>query len=329
MNAYFERIILIPSFRMSVSNDNRTTKWVYCHDRSKNRLSVSRLAHVHVAVAATSAAQRLLCRLPPLQALVHPLCDTVLAAGAYAVARHALEHLAREADKVVPAQSVFEAPLATLALLALQQLIVAKLPRPHAQVPTHGEQVEANLSRLVAGDAALQHLDHLGGELVLRAGAVRNGRGLQAVELVQRAVDGRVGDEVEGVLGLGIGVALRLVGKRVAAREAVVHLADEVRVAQRLAAELGRQHHGELTKVAQLLANVDRGAVSGRRPFAGLVQQYAEQRLRGACVLYRLRGEEELLRGRLVKGAIEGAIGCGVGFVGRVFEEEDDAVDGL
>lgn len=150
---------------------------------------------------------------------------------------------------------------------------------------------------------------------------MRDGRGLQAVQLVQHAVDGRVGNEVEDVLGR-FARALRLVGKRAAAREVVVHLADEVRVAKSLAAELGRQDHGEVAEVFHLRANVD--LVVGR-----LVHEHAEQGLRGACVLDGLRSEEDALRGIVVKGAVEWAVSRGVGPVGWELEEEDDAVEGL
>lgn len=198
----------------------------------------------------------LLCRLAPFHALVHPLRNTFVASLLHLLLHDALEHLASKADKVVPPQRILKLPVPTLALLPLQQLLVAKLARAHPQIAAHGEQVEANLRRLVPRHAALQHLDNLGRERVRRALAVRNGRGLQAVELVQRAVDGRVRDKVEGVLRLGPR-ALRLVDKRVAAREAVVHLADQVRVAEGLATELGGEHHCELAKVAHLRANVD------------------------------------------------------------------------
>lgn len=290
------------------------------------------LAHFDVTIT-SSASHRLLGRLSPLQTLVHPRLDSPVATRADAIAGHALEHLAGEADKVVTAERILEAPLAALALLPLQQLRIAKLARAHAQVAAHGQQVEADLGGLVASDTALQHVDHAARKLVLRARAVRDGRWLQPVELVQRPADRGVGDKVEGVLGLGVGVALRLVGKRVAAREAVVHLANQVRVAQRLAAELGRQHHGEVAKVAQLLANVDLVAVvvggGVGVGVARLVQQHTEQRLRGARILYRLRGEEELFRGGLIEFTVEGPVGCGVWLVGWVFEEKDDTVDGL
>lgn len=110
-----------------------------------------------------------------------------------------------------------------------------------------------------------------------------DGRGLQAVELVEHAVDRRVRDEVEHVLGLGGALLLRLVGEGGAAGEAVVHLADEVRVAEGLAAELGGQLDGELAEVREVGADVD---------VLLLVHQDAEEGLGGACVLDGLGGEE-------------------------------------
>lgn len=218
----------------------------------------------------------------------------------------------------MPAQRVLEHPVPALVLLAGQQVGVAKLAGALAQVAAHGQQVEADLSGVVAGDAPPEHLDDARGEGVGVAGAVGDGRGLQAVELEQHAVDGQVGDEVERVVRLA--GLVRLVDERAAPREAVVHLADQIRVAQRLAAELGRQHHGEFAEIGQRLAHVD---------VCGAVEQHAEEGLGGARVLDRLRGEEDGLGGVTVELAVEGPVGSGVGLVRRVLEEEDDAVNGL
>lgn len=220
----------------------------------------------------------------------------------------------------MPPERILKQPVAPLPLLPLQELGVAKLAGADAQVPAHGEEVEADLRGRVAGDAALQHVDDLRGEGLRGAGAVRDGRLLEAVELVEHAVDGRVRDEVEDVLAVAARPR-RLVRKGRAPREAIVHLADQVRVAQRLPAELGRQLNGKLAKVAHRAANVH---ALGR-----LVQQDRQQRLRRARVLDGLHGEEDALRGVVVKGAVEGPRGRCVGLVGRVFEEEDDAIEGL
>jgi len=67
---------------------------------------------------------------------------------------------------------------------------------------------------------------------------VRYGRGLQAVELVERVVDGGVRDEMVDVVGVGVGGALRLVDERRRARKGVVHGADEGGVGEGFAAEL-------------------------------------------------------------------------------------------
>lgn len=230
----------------------------------------------------------------------------------------ALEHLARKADKVVLAQGVLKLPVAALALFAGQQVGIAKLAGALAQVAAHGKQVEADLGGIVAGNSTLQNVDDACGERVGVAGSVGDGRGLQAVELVQGAVDVGICDEVEGILGLAR--LLCLVDEGAAAGEAVVHLSDEVGVAQGLAAELRGQDHGELAKVAQLLADLDIGR---------LVEEHAEEGLGGAGVLDGLGGEEDVLRGGVVEGAVARAVGRCVGLVGRVLEEEDDAIDGL
>lgn len=56
-----------------------------------------------------------------------------------------------------------------------------------------------------------------------------------------------------------------------------------------------------------------------------LVQKHGKQSLRPASVLNRLRGEEKLLRGVIVEVPVFWSI-IGL-FRGRIFEEEDDAVD--
>lgn len=277
------------------------------------------LSSTHIYITTSPPTHGPLRRSFPLQAVAHPLLHRIIASRIEFILHHLLHHLTRKAHKVVPPQRILKQPVLALALLPLQQLLVAKLARADPQVAAHSQQVEANLRRIVAGNAALQHVHHLEGELFGGAGPVRDGRGLQAVQLVQHAVDGRVGDEVEDVLR-GLARALRLVGKGAAAREAVVHLADEVRVAEGLAAELGRQHHCEVAEILHLRANVDLGR---------LVHEHAEKGLRGAGVLYGLRREEDALRGIVVKGAVEGAVGRGVGPVGWELEEEDDAVEGL
>lgn len=230
------------------------------------------------------------------------------------------------------AQRVLVLPVASLLLLARQHLGVADLARAHPQVAHHGHEVEPDLRQVVAGDAAPQHLHDLGRELVVRrAGAVADGRRLQAVELVQRAVDGRVRDEVERVLGLAAR-ALRLVDERAALREAVVHVADQLAVAERLAPELGRQHHRELAELAQRLADIDAGTVRPRATTAALfvlVQEHRQQRLCATRILDRLCREEDALRGVVVESPVKRFVCRCVGGVRRVFEEEDDAVDGV
>lgn len=272
--------------------------------------------HIYIASSPTQSPLR---RSSPFQTVAHPLVHCIVASRIKLILDHLLHHLASKAHKVVPPQRILKQPVLSLALLSLQQLRVAKLPRADPQVAAHSQQVEANLRGVVTSDAALQHVNHFQWEILRGARAVGDGRGLQAVQLVQHAVDRCVSDEVEDVLG-GFARPLRLVGKGAAAREAVVHLADEVRVAEGLAAELGRQDHCEFAKVLHLLADID---------VPGLVHEHAKQGLRGAGVLDGLRGEEDALRGIVVKGAVQRAISRGVGSVSWEFEEEDDAVEGL
>lgn len=275
--------------------------------------------HFHILVALSGCSpQPLLRRLPPFQALIHPLLDPLVAPLLQLLPDHALEHLARKAHKVVSPERVLEKPVPALALLARQQLLVPKLARPDPQVAAHGEQVEADLRGLVPGYALLQDLGHLCREGLGRAGAVGDGSRLQAVELVEGSVDGGIGDEVEGVLGLAR--LLRLVDKGTAPGKAVVHLADQIRVAQRLASEFRRQRHGELAKVLHLGPNLH---------VIRLVHEHTQQGLRRAGILYRLRREEDVLGGGVVEGPVERPVGRRIRAVGRVFEEEYDAVERL
>lgn len=69
---------------------------------------------------------------------------------------------------------------------------------------------------------------------------------LQAVELVERAVHGQVGDEVEGVFGVCGGVAGGFVDEGRGAREGVVRGADFGGVTERVAAEGRVEGEGEV-----------------------------------------------------------------------------------
>lgn len=81
-------------------------------------------------------------------------------------------------------------------------------------------------------------------------------------------------------------------------------------------AHLGREFLRELLEFLQVLAYLD---------FAVLVEQHAEQRLRAARVLDRLRSEEDVIRGLVVEGPILGRVRASL--ARRIFEEEYDAVD--
>lgn len=169
----------------------------------------------------------------------------------------ALHELADEADKVVPPQGILPQPSVALLLLLLEGLVVADFARADPLVLHAGEQVEAYLRGGVARDAALEDGHEGVGEGLRRAGAVVDGRGLEAVELVQLPVHGGVAVRVVLVIALGWagcesrqagqgkrthardevvdvvvfgGGALRLVDKGRRARERVVHFADDIRV---------------------------------------------------------------------------------------------------
>lgn len=85
----------------------------------------------------------------------------------------------------------------------------------------------------------------------------------------------------------------------------------------RKATYLWREIARKLLKLLQVLANLD---------IALAIQQQRNDGLRATRILYRLRGEEEVVRGVVVKGPV---LGCAcLRFARRVLEEEDDAVDG-
>jgi hypothetical protein len=165
-----------------------------------------------------------LCR---LLRLVDPLLVRSIAALLQLGSNNTLEQLADKAHKVMPPERVLPQPLGADILLLLETVLVTKLAGAYAQVAHAGHEVEADLVLGVAGDAAVQDVDDLSGELLSGAGAVRDGGGLQAVELVEGVVDGRVGDEVVDVVVLG-GGALRLVDEGRRPGERVVCLTDEV-----------------------------------------------------------------------------------------------------
>ena len=127
----------------------------------------------------------------------------------------------------MPPERVLPQPLGADILLLLEAVLVTKLAGAYAQVAHAGHEVEADLVLGVAGDATVQDVDDLGGELLGGAGAVRDGGGLQAIELVEGVIDGRVGNEVIDVVVLG-GGALRLVDEGRRPGKRVVCLADEV-----------------------------------------------------------------------------------------------------
>lgn len=262
---------------------------------------------------------------PPLRLLLGGLDPLIVRAVFHLHVDNPLQDLADEADKVGPPQRVLPRPGAPLALLALQQLRVARLARADLQVAHHRHQVEPDLALRVPLDPALDHLDDLLGETVHVARPVANGERLQAVQLVEHAVDGRVGDEVIHIRVLVGGRALCLVDEGRRPGERVVRGADDLRVGQRLAAEVGGEARGEFLERGQLGSDVDG---HGRRRGGVLVEDHGEDGLRAAGVLDRLPGEEDAVVGRVL---VIGAVRRG-GRVARLasnpLEEEDDAVDG-
>jgi len=147
---------------------------------------------------------------------------------------HTLGQLTNKADKVVSPERILPLPLPPLLLLAIQHLLISDLARLCPQILTHGQQIEPDLVRWIALDAPLQDGDDLVRKVLWRAGAVVDGRWLQAVELVQRAVDSGVGDEVVDVVVVG-GGALLVADERRRPRERVVRVADQIRVRERFA----------------------------------------------------------------------------------------------
>ena len=243
---------------------------------------------------------------------------------------HTLEDLSRKPNKVVSPQGILKPPGLPLALLARQQILISKLARPDPQVANHSQQIEADLASVVPGNAPLQNVHNLLREVLRVTRAVADRRRLQTVELVKGTADGRVGNKVKGVPVLLVGPALRLVDEGTAARKRVVRVADQLRVGERLAADLGRQGDGELAEVAKLVADVDVPRVAlPRDGRVRLVEEHAQERLCAARILDGLVGKEEALAGVVVEGAVEGLVGASVWLVRRVLEEEDDAVDGM
>lgn len=164
---------------------------------------------------------------------------------------------------------------------------------------------------------------------------------MQAVELVQRPARARVRDEVVDAVVVVVARGRRgppgVVGDEGrGAREAVVAGADGVGVGQSLAAQVGGEAGGEVFEGSEGVADGDRGrgGVGGGVPRGGVVvEEERQEGLRRARVLDHLRGEEERRGGGVVVGPVRGPGGvrvCGRGPVGAwVFEEEDDAVQGL
>lgn len=243
--------------------------------------------------------------------LVKPRLHLVLLA---VLARNTAEHLAGKPHKVPPPQRILPRPVSPLLLFARQARAVAELPAADAHIATDGQEIEANLREAVPADAALQDGDDGGGEggRVRLTGPVGYGMRLEAVELVEQAVDGGVGDEVIDVVGLVVvAVADGLVDEGGGAREGVVDFAHLLGVAQHFAAEVGREGGGEVAERLQGGAHVELlvGGLRGGQGGGGvLVEEDGEEGLGGAGVLDGLVREEESAACVGVVGAIFGLV---------------------
>lgn len=230
---------------------------------------------------------------------------------------HTLQRLARKAQEIMPSQRILPHPLRPLPPLSNQRLLIPNLPRTDPRILNHGDKIKPDLTHRKSLHALLHHRNNLVRELIKSARTMRYRCGVQPVEFVERAVDGRVRDEVIEVVVLGRH-ALLLAYKGAAARERVVRLADEFAVAEALAAEVRGHEAGEVFEFFERGADVD---------FVVLVQEHGEQRLGAAGVLDGLRGEEDLFCGGGVGRAVGGDFGLFLCVVaGQVFEEEDQAV---
>ena len=109
----------------------------------------------------------------------------------------------------------------------MQRRLVTKFSRLDPQIPDDSEKIESDLVCRVSLDTPLKDRDDTIREFVEGAGSVANGMGLKAIELIERAVDGRVGDEMVDVVVFG-GETLRIFDKGVRTSKGIVDVADMV-----------------------------------------------------------------------------------------------------
>lgn len=147
-----------------------------------------------------------------------------------------------------------------------------------------------------------------------------DGIGLQAIQLIQHTVHGRIGNEMKHIAAVIVAVLRRgrLIDERRRARKGVMRGADGLAVGEGLAAQIGREAGGEVLEGAQLGADVDgvRGSRCGGAGGVVVVEDDGENGLRAAGVLDGLVGEERRVGGRGGRGglvfAVWGRFGGGV-----------------
>lgn len=272
---------------------------------------------------------------PPLRLLLRPLYPLLVAVLTLLKLHlhHPLRHLPNKPDKITPPQCILPFPGPSLPLLPLQHLHIPNLMRLHSQIPHHRHQIKPDLPLRVPRNSPLQDLNSLFWKRAFFAGSMANRERLQPIQLIQNTIERRIGYEmVELRVLFRNRRARRFIDERRRARKGIVRVADERRIAQRLAAQVWREARREVLEGAELGPDVDADACLRLLGVAGedgvLVEDHGEDGLRAAGVLDRLGGEEEPV---VCCFAVVRAVLRDVG-VARLaagpFEEEDYAVHG-
>lgn len=132
-----------------------------------------------------------------------------------------LQDFPSKANEIMPPQRVFPLPRTALLLFPIQPILISDRLRPYPEILHHDQQIETYLVGGVSFDAPLEDGYDLVGEVVERTGAVRYWCWLQAIELVQDAVDGRISDEMVDIILLRSNL-LRFVDEGGGAGEGIV-----------------------------------------------------------------------------------------------------------
>ena len=146
-----------------------------------------------------------------------------------------------------------------------------------------------------------------------KAHTMRDRAGLQAIQLVEGAVDGHICDKVVRLTLLLVLLVL-LRHERVATMEAVVDLLDQIHIVQADALDIGGQVRGELAEVAE----------GGTKVELAPIEEDGEDGLRRARVM------DHLVRKEDVRVMFRG-LGARVLLLGMALvplEQEDEAIDG-